>query len=240
MSVEHSTVRLWARAFTRELDLISTIEGFSELSRVLGEPSLVPVNFAELTTGGMVPRIALADPPQGWTIQITSESLDVEFRPTVQVADVEFQTFCEKAAGQLRRVLNAKEAKAHRVAVLWERLLLPLDPDAIDGVAGRMLHLPNLFGNSPFEWDWRAGVRVKRTFGDTEELTNTIGTIKRVEATVRGSKADRLLLITDVNTDHRKKAARFTGDEVQAFVKNSPAWHAELSSAVLSQAGVAP
>lgn len=240
MSEDGVTVRLWARAFTRELDVAGTIEGFRDLAGVLGEPNLVPVHLAELTAQGLVQRVALSDPPQGWMIQLTSESLDVQYTPTAQVADVAFESFCKRAAKQLGAVLCAKEAKAHRVAVLWERLLPPLPSETLEKAAECMLHLPGLFQGELFEWDWRAGVRYKRSFGGVEELTNTIATVKRVEARVRGSKSDRLLLVTDVNTDHRKISARLTGEQVQAFVEASPAWHDEAASVALSQMGVAP
>lgn len=228
-------IKLWARAFTRELEFPATMAGYDELLGLLGEGDrFVPQSFAEMEGGTFVPRVAIVDPSRNWTMHVTSDSLNVECSP-LPGRPINFETFCLEAAEQLGRILCAKEAKSHRLAVLWDRLLPTLRAEQLREAPGRFLKLPPMFHSDPFEWEWRAAVRVERNFGGARDLTNTLATVRRVEAKIQGQASDRLWLQTDVNTDPRRISARFSGDDARAFVQTAPNWHNEVTAVVVAQ-----
>jgi len=128
-------IKFWARAFTRELEFPPTMAGFDELLGLVGgRESFVPQNFAEMTGVAFVPRVAVVDPGRQWSIQVASESIDIQCTP-LPGTPLCFVVFCLEAGEQLRRVLGGREAKAHRLAVLWDRLLPTLPDDALDAAA---------------------------------------------------------------------------------------------------------
>ncbi len=228
-----NTMRFWARAFTREVNLHASAAGYAELASLAGDETLQPRQMVELSAAGPTARVAVGSANGDWIIQSMAESLDVMHTPAANEKGLALHEFCARAARQLMAVLEHTGARTHRIAVLWERLLAPVDSAKLDAVADKVLVRPDTFTGTMFEWDWRVAVRLEREFGDHKELTNTLATVRRVEARTMGQPpADRILLTTDVNTMPQRIASRFGASDVRAFVEAAESWHDDLTAEV--------
>lgn len=227
-----TTIRLWARAFTRDVALEGTAAGYAQLAKIVGDESLQPRQMAELTPAGFTPRVAVCSQSSDWVVQSMADSLDVMHTPPVPNTGLSIAEFCRRAGEQLESVLKETEARSSRIAVLWERLLPTSEAGELERVAGKLLNCPATFEKDLFEWDWRVAARVERTFAEHSERTNTLATVKRVEATYMGQRSDRLMLNTDVNTDPKAVSSRFGAADVRAFVEEAATWHDQLTSEV--------
>lgn len=227
------TTRYLARAFVSAAHLQARGSLYTDLLARLGDDFL-PRPVAELSVSGVtVQRLGAATVSGEWSVVISSESVDVTYAPRVGGTSMSFGAFCAAAA----RYLSASHAivgqRANRVAVVREGLA-GTSLAELDALAARLLAVrPPPFDGSLFEWDWRVATRVSRAFGGHTELTNTIGSLRRLEVGIAGSDpVDRLFVSTDINTPPQLLDPRFSPEDAADFVTSSEAWHAELEAAL--------
>lgn len=229
-------IRFLARCFVAGPQIQLRAQTFADFATALGDDAFLPKQILEVGPGGnAVSRLAVGSSKGDWIVQVTGESVDVQYSPVMGDSPIGFEAFCGRAGEHLGAALDFLDAKAYRVAAVQEGLLKELSAEAMARTANRLLTGPAPFDSvTPFEWDWRMAVEVVRRFGAIDETTNTIAIVKRVEATAGGLRLDRLLVSADINTTPKRADPRYNSLEIRAFLAESVGWHAKLSDDLLA------
>ena len=231
--------RYLASAYVDAASIIANSQDTVSLLPGFGNDKLMPAQAVE----SGVQRLAFHSPDEGLTIALRAERFDVTVENTGE-EDIDtsetMATFCALASRSLSHALSHFGRKAHRLAFVRETLLSEISEEGLQKVCRRVLQLPPPFSaNPPFEWNWRAGSEIERSFGRCTEPTYTLVTARRVEGTyqVRGEEPvpfDRIRLDVDVNTTPKDTRARFDEDDVSPFFQEVINWQEELGQQVLS------
>lgn len=206
------------------------------------EPSLV--NDLDVATRQVSQGVMLTFADNTWLVKVTSESFDVQVSQGYNVAKKthlyapEFGDFLKRARELFDVLMGLTSTKPHRMAVVQSGVLARPPATPLDTVRSRLLTFPTVGESAPFEWNWRGAWKVSRQFGDRNEATNTIASLRLSDVAHVERLGDRLVVELDINTDPGNPVPRFSQADVSAFVSKSETWHAQLAEAVASHAGI--
>jgi hypothetical protein len=221
-------------------------------AQALQVPQDEALAFARGELGGVMLGHALEPLPDGSNVEryvfISRERdrmvalLGGSFDYTVMPVDTtgtnlsDFAGFVKEASRVLALCADKFGRTPYRIALLQEGLLREMPPEEMDGIAHRLLKVPQRAeGKALFEWDWRTASRERRKVGSSEEDINLILSLKRgsgVMSPVRGSRVtfDRVRVDIDVNTSHLDTRGRFDASRIDAFFAHAVEAHAQLAA----------
>lgn len=225
-------------AKTSQKEIIKTLEELESLQ-------LLPAQVQEVTPAGLLVRPAFTTEDQVTQLVLLSSAFQfLRVSPSPIGQDLgNFAEFCEQAGKVLKTVSNIFHKVPHRLAIIREGLIEKREPE-VNEIGQRLLTLPPTYKDKNLnEWDWRASSFVNREFGSLTEDTNTIGIIKRVNAT-RVQQRDELPPATesislvrldmDINTSQLNSSPRFEPETITAFFEQAVSWHSEFESEIVS------
>ncbi|OQX69531.1 MAG: hypothetical protein B6A08_04210 [Sorangiineae bacterium NIC37A_2] len=184
--------------------------------------------------GGTRPVSALSDASHQWSVRFGPRFIDVNYQQVLKLEGSEtqpsepisFQAFLDRAHQYLKEAIAVFPVTATRLATVRTGLVFSFD---IPTVRQSLCTSPGSMPE-PFEWDWRCAWKVQRSFDGRSENTNTIASVKGVEANLGARSRDGLLITTDVNTVPENDEPRFDLAALAGFVKESPGWHRDIDS----------
>lgn len=205
---------------------------------------LQPAQVQELNASGATTRSAFISEDQISQLVLLTNSFQF-VRISNQAGGIDlgdFSEFCDQADKLITLLSDIFQKVPHRLALIREGFLNRQESE-VNQIAQRLLTLPPVFKDKNLiEWDWRVSAQVKREFGSLSEDLNTIGIIKRVNAT-RTLASDTLPAPTenislirvdvDINTWQLDLSPRFKPEVVTDFFKQGVSWHSEFESQLL-------
>lgn len=229
-------VRYLARAFVQHTQAEVSLNAYSALATALGAPDMVPRQMTEVSLlgGRPIPRLALATREGDWVVQISGESVDVQYSPLPDRPSIPFTEYAERASQYVAGGVRYLGVQAHRLASVQEGLLWAMSAEEFARWRRRLLSLPPVLGTTePFEWDWRIARAGAHAVADIQHATNTVITVKRVLAQLlTGQRLDRLFVTSDINTSPAQTRPRMSAEDAQAFVVQSSPWHSDVLDAL--------
>ena len=229
------------------VDAESVLPNESDISQLVGAfdfVRLIPTGIQETTSTGVENRLGFISSDSSWQLLLLGRQFQVARISTNPTGtDLgEFAVFCQQANIMLQWVLNRFQRNPHRLAALREGYLAEKSEDELNTTAQRLLNFSDTYRNNPLnEWDWRLSALVNREFGGLQEVTNTITTIKRINAfissasspvTTAPSRFTRIRVDLDINTSQHNTAARFRSEHISAFFERVIIWHDELRNEI--------
>ncbi len=211
-------------------------ESHADLFTRYKDLDFLPMSLFEAVAGeGLKPRAGFYSASKGTQIAFTSTRFNVELKPEHPFSQLklgsplgDLSKFSEEAGSVLAEALAFFRRDCHRLALVQEGFLPVLSQEQMNEITNKLLRRPEIPKGAPFEWNWRIATKVERSFGDRDETTNTIITVRRVTLIKEEKEEDRIRFDIDINTNPDDVRARFGQKEAVAFFREAPRWHEAL------------
>ncbi|MBL4571841.1 MAG: hypothetical protein JKY86_02040 [Gammaproteobacteria bacterium] len=192
----------------------------------LAVKGFIPYTFQEILPGnpGPLNRLGFQSLDKEWTINLTSQRIDIERNPVNDGKNLnDHVDFAKQVSNFFAEVLPLVNMKGHRISFSGNGLLGEMDEGELTDVYKKVINPIPLYARGAFEWDSRSARHVDVEFNGKQETCNIITMVNRVNGEIQNQDGtrdiNRIQIKFDFNTIPDATESRFTQEDVAPFLE---------------------